>query len=155
MTAPTTRSVLRSRSHLLLCLAVAAALGLLAAVNLAVAATGQAQPSVTAAVVLIVLALLALRFGVASIVVDRAQRTLVVRNPLRSYVVAVADIDHIGLRDSWVPNTYRNNRQLLVVVPRGGRRITMIGGCAIGGPAAVQRMRDDVLTALYGAPDAA
>ena len=93
-------------------------------------------------------ALLALRYAAASIVIDHAARTLVVRNPLRTHVLALDDIDAIELRASRIPNTYRNNRRLLAVRPRNARPITMVGGCAVGTPG-VTRLRADVLAALY------
>ena len=143
------RTVFRSRSHRNLCLAVAAGCGLLAVADLAVATSlGSAGAQPAAVVVLAALALLALRYAWASIVVDHSAQVLIVRNPLRTHVLGVDEVEAVELRASRIPNTYRNNRQLLSVRPQHGRPITMIGGCAVGTPA-VERMRADLLAELY------
>jgi hypothetical protein len=141
-------TVLRSRSHQILCLVGTAACAAFAAANLAVGmSSDRPGPNVVAAIVFIVLGILSVRFALASIVVDPARRMLTVRNPLRTYRIAFDDVDRFDLRKSWVPNTYRNNRQLLVVFRRGGGRLTMIGGCAPG-LTAVRTMRDQVAAAV-------
>jgi hypothetical protein len=140
--------VLRSRSHQVLCLVGTAGCAAFAAANLAVGVSADRPgPNVVVAIVFVGLGILSVRFAFASIVVDSARRTLTVRNPLRTYTIAFDDVDRFGLRQSWVPNTYRNNRRLLVVFRRGGERLTMIGGCAPG-LTAVRTMRDQVANAV-------
>ncbi|HEY8301526.1 MAG TPA: hypothetical protein VIG48_06490 [Jatrophihabitans sp.] len=137
----------RSTSHQVLCLIGTGACAVLLLANVALGPNRGAQ--LLAEALLAVLLATSVRFAFSSIVVDRPNRVLVVRNPWQKHVIGFDAIDRIALRDSWVPNTYRNNRQLLVVVRRDGSRLTMIGGCAVGTPA-VTRMRDDVQDALYG-----
>jgi hypothetical protein len=141
-------TVLRSRSHQVLCLVGTTVCAAFAAANLAVAASSERPgPNIAVAIVFVVLGIVTVRFAFASIVVDAARRTLIVRNPLRTYSIAFDDVDRFDLRKSWVPNTYRNNRRLLVVWRRDGGRLTMIGGCALG-LTAVRRMRDQVANAV-------
>lgn len=143
-----TPTVLRSTSHQVLCLLGTALCALFGVANLVVGlAADRPAPNVVAATGFVLLGILSLRFAFASIVVDHGRRVLIVRNPLRTHRIDFADVERIDLRRSWVPNTYRNNRRLLVVRRRDGSRLTLIGGCAPG-LSAVERMRDQVAAAL-------
>lgn len=135
----------RSRSHQLLCLAGTGGCAVLLVANLVLGP--NRGPQLLGEIVLAILLVASLRYAFSSIVVDHAAGTLTVRNPWRNHVIAFAAIDRVALRDSRVPNTYRNNRRLLVVVRRDGSRLTMTGGCAVG-TAAVTRMRDAVAAAV-------
>lgn len=132
--APLPDELVRSRSHQLWCLAVAA-FCLVMAVTAVVIAAGRANPApqIGLAVALLMLAAAALWWSRACLVFAYSRRCLVVRNPLRAYILAWHEVRGFELRDSRVGSPQTGQHRTLVKLVRAdGSLITCVGACALG-----------------------
>jgi len=125
--------LLRSRSHQVLCfIGTGACLLFIAAFLFVASRVTNADQQYVATIVFLGLTAVTLRYAYASVVFDHTAREMLVRNPFMTHRIALDDVDRFDLRKSWVPTTYGNNRRFVIVRPKDGPRVTLIGVCALG-----------------------
>ncbi len=142
---------MRSRSHQIVCLVWAAcALGMVIGF-LVVGFTSSKDPlqQIVAAVVFIALAGAALRWAFTSVVLDYTAGTMIVRNPILTHAVALADVYQIENLDSRMP-TRGEQRSLVKLRRTDGSTLTLVGVCAWGDTSVrrVTRELDSAITEM-------
>lgn len=127
------RLLVRSRSHQVWCLIVAAAC-LAMVVGFVVVGAGEAHPAAqfVAAVCFALLAGAALRWAFTCALFDYAAGVLEVRNPMRVHVVPLPQVHGFEAVRSWVPGGNGQIRLLAKVTRLDGSRLTVVGACAYG-----------------------
>lgn len=130
--------VVRSRSHEIYCLGVAAVCAIFVVGGLVVAA-GRANPGpqIGLAVVFLLLAGAAVKWSRCCVVFAYSRDALIVRNPLRTYTMTWSDIDGFDVRQSWFAGPQGQRRTLVDLKRTDGSRITCVGACPLGGTAAL------------------
>ena len=125
--------IVRSRSHEVFCLGVATFCAIFV-IGGAVVAAGRPDPApqIVLALVFLLLAGAAIRWSRSCVVFAYSRDALIVRNPLRTYAIALPDIYGFDVHRSPLPGQYGTRRTLVDVKRKDGSRITCIGVCALG-----------------------
>lgn len=127
------RQLVRSRSHQVCFLIVAAAFVAMA-IGFVVTGAGlhDPVPQFVAALIFLGLAGAAVRWSFASVVFDYRAGLLVVRNPLIAHSVPLSEVYGFEVVNSWIPGGNGQIRQKVKLKRKDGSRLTVVGACALG-----------------------
>jgi hypothetical protein len=125
--------MVRSRSHVVFCLGVAAFCAIFV-IGGALVAAGRRDPvpQIVLALVFLLLAGAAVKWSRSCVVFAYSRDVLIVHNPLRTYTIALPDIYGFDVRESPLAGQNGMRRTLVDVKRKDGARITCIGACALG-----------------------